>query len=175
METTHVYSFSYVTSSPKTTSTIKNHRTHLRYRLPQQNVLAQQPMRHPTLKPITAAITHPSRFRFLFLFHQPKFFCAINITNNIDNSNLKNTIMADKYQSGSGQSTILNGQKEEEKKKLEKSTPPPPEKPLPGDCCGSGCVRCVWDIYYEDLEAYNKLYKNGPDSSISPEASTKQS
>ncbi|KAG1360592.1 hypothetical protein COCNU_09G000550 [Cocos nucifera] len=32
----------------------------------------------------------------------------------------------------------------------------PPEKPLPGDCCGSGCVRCVWDIYYEELDAYNK-------------------
>ncbi|KAF4347250.1 hypothetical protein G4B88_015760, partial [Cannabis sativa] len=37
--------------------------------------------------------------------------------------------------------------------------PPPPEKPLPGDCCGSGCVRCVWDIYYDELEDYNKLYK----------------
>ncbi|XP_074559529.1 uncharacterized protein LOC141815485 [Curcuma longa] len=39
------------------------------------------------------------------------------------------------------------------------SSPPPlmpPEKPLPGDCCGSGCVRCVWDIYYEELEAYNE-------------------
>ena len=44
---------------------------------------------------------------------------------------------------------------EEESKKL----PPPPEKPLPGDCCGSGCVRCVWDVYYEELEEYDKLYK----------------
>ncbi|KAI3415126.1 uncharacterized protein J3R85_015439 [Psidium guajava] len=43
--------------------------------------------------------------------------------------------------------------------------PPPPEKPLPDDCCGSGCVRCVWDIYYDELEAYNKLYKiDGSDS-----------
>lgn len=44
----------------------------------------------------------------------------------------------------------------------EKPSPPPPplpEKPLPGDCCGSGCVRCVWDVYYEELEEYNKLYK----------------
>nr|CAD1821431.1 unnamed protein product [Ananas comosus var. bracteatus] len=31
-----------------------------------------------------------------------------------------------------------------------------PEKPLPGDCCGSGCVRCVWDVYYEELDAYQK-------------------
>lgn len=38
--------------------------------------------------------------------------------------------------------------------------PPPPEKPLPGDCCGSGCVRCVWDIYYEELDEYNNLLKN---------------
>ncbi|GFQ03944.1 hypothetical protein PHJA_002538200 [Phtheirospermum japonicum] len=45
---------------------------------------------------------------------------------------------------------------------LEKTTqpiPPPPEKPLPGDCCGSGCIRCVWDVYYEELEEYNRLYK----------------
>ncbi|XP_030476040.2 uncharacterized protein LOC115693199 [Syzygium oleosum] len=33
--------------------------------------------------------------------------------------------------------------------------PPPPEVPSPGDCCGSGCVRCVWDVYCEELEAYN--------------------
>lgn len=40
-----------------------------------------------------------------------------------------------------------------------KKPPPPPEKPDPGDCCGSGCVRCVWDVYYEELEAYEKLYQ----------------
>ncbi|XP_047046940.1 NADH-cytochrome b5 reductase-like [Lolium rigidum] len=34
--------------------------------------------------------------------------------------------------------------------------PEPPEKPLPGDCCGSGCVRCVWDIYYDELQDYQK-------------------
>ncbi|PSS36527.1 UPF0651 protein like [Actinidia chinensis var. chinensis] len=45
---------------------------------------------------------------------------------------------------------------ETEKVEAEK-LPPPPEKPLPGDCCGSGCVRCVWDVYYEELEDYNKL------------------
>lgn len=59
-------------------------------------------------------------------------------------------------------------QKEVKKKESEKLTPekipPPPEKPLPGDCCGSGCVRCVWDVYYEELEEYNKLYKSSPDS-----------
>ncbi|KAB2094771.1 hypothetical protein ES319_A02G182300v1 [Gossypium barbadense] len=45
--------------------------------------------------------------------------------------------------------------------------PPPPEKPEPGDCCGSGCVRCVWDVYYEELEAYNKLYKSDSNGSKS--------
>lgn len=56
---------------------------------------------------------------------------------------------------------------DEKDKSSGKSTPvvPPPEKPLPGDCCGSGCVRCVWDVYYEELEEYNKLQK--ADSKIS--------
>lgn len=27
--------------------------------------------------------------------------------------------------------------------------PPPPEKPDPFECCGSGCVPCIFD-YYED-------------------------
>ncbi|XP_020582686.1 uncharacterized protein LOC110026175 [Phalaenopsis equestris] len=34
--------------------------------------------------------------------------------------------------------------------------PQPPEKPEPGDCCGNGCFPCVWDSYYEELEAYTK-------------------
>ena len=35
----------------------------------------------------------------------------------------------------------------------------PPTKPLPPDndeCCGQGCFRCVFDIYYEKLEKYEK-------------------
>jgi transposase len=31
-----------------------------------------------------------------------------------------------------------------------------PEKPLPDDCCGNGCDRCVWDVYYEQLEEYKR-------------------
>ncbi|XP_050367707.1 monothiol glutaredoxin-S6-like isoform X2 [Argentina anserina] len=50
---------------------------------------------------------------------------------------------------------------EQQKPEPEKSeVPPPPEKPEPGDCCGSGCVRCVWDVYYDELDEYNKLYKS---------------
>ncbi|CAH2072537.1 unnamed protein product [Thlaspi arvense] len=52
--------------------------------------------------------------------------------------------------------------KKEEDKKEEVSLPPPPEKPEPGDCCGSGCVRCVWDVYYDELEEYNKLSSSIP-------------
>jgi hypothetical protein len=32
--------------------------------------------------------------------------------------------------------------------------PVPPEKPLPADCCESGCDRCVLDIYAEEREDY---------------------
>ncbi|GLT39202.1 hypothetical protein SLA2020_134080 [Shorea laevis] len=57
--------------------------------------------------------------------------------------------------------------REEEESVNRSSPPPPPEKPEPGDCCGNGCVRCVWDVYYEELEAYNKLYKSNSENSIS--------
>ncbi len=33
--------------------------------------------------------------------------------------------------------------------------PIPPEKPLPMDCCGGGCVVCVWDAYDEALRHYD--------------------
>ncbi|HUR41734.1 MAG TPA: oxidoreductase-like domain-containing protein [Verrucomicrobiae bacterium] len=29
--------------------------------------------------------------------------------------------------------------------------PPKPEAPLPGDCCGGGCARCVLDTYADEL------------------------
>jgi len=32
--------------------------------------------------------------------------------------------------------------------------PAPPEKPLAFDCCESGCDRCVFDIYAEELAWY---------------------
>ena len=32
--------------------------------------------------------------------------------------------------------------------------PQPPEKPLPQDCCDSGCQLCVNDIYAAELEGY---------------------
>ncbi|HEY4541678.1 MAG TPA: oxidoreductase-like domain-containing protein [Noviherbaspirillum sp.] len=32
--------------------------------------------------------------------------------------------------------------------------PLPPERPDPADCCNSGCMRCVFVIYEEQMEAY---------------------
>jgi hypothetical protein len=34
--------------------------------------------------------------------------------------------------------------------------PQAPEKPLPGDCCGGGCLHCVYDVYDEALERYER-------------------
>lgn len=34
--------------------------------------------------------------------------------------------------------------------------PQPPEKPLPGDCCDSGCVDCIFDQYSDALRAYER-------------------
>lgn len=38
----------------------------------------------------------------------------------------------------------------------EASPPIPPEKPLPTDCCGSGCPACVLDIYDRELAEYQR-------------------
>ncbi|WP_426663571.1 oxidoreductase-like domain-containing protein [Rhodanobacter aciditrophus] len=32
--------------------------------------------------------------------------------------------------------------------------PQPPPEPDPADCCGEGCVPCVYDIYEQALERY---------------------
>ena len=34
-----------------------------------------------------------------------------------------------------------------------------PLKPLPADCCGSGCRRCVYDIYADHLAKYRQWLK----------------
>ncbi|KAH7519964.1 hypothetical protein FEM48_Zijuj08G0093300 [Ziziphus jujuba var. spinosa] len=61
--------------------------------------------------------------------------------------------------------------KEDDAESKQSRAPPPPEKPLPGDCCGSGCVRCVWDVYYEELEEYNKLYKTESEANSNSKSS----
>lgn len=34
--------------------------------------------------------------------------------------------------------------------------PAPPLKPEDSDCCGSGCVPCVFDIYEQDLKIWKQ-------------------
>ena len=34
--------------------------------------------------------------------------------------------------------------------------PPRPQPPEPGDCCGGGCARCVFDFYAEELERWER-------------------
>jgi hypothetical protein len=34
--------------------------------------------------------------------------------------------------------------------------PPRPEPPRPEDCCGSGCVNCIYAIYDEALLAWER-------------------
>lgn len=77
------------------------------------------------------------------------------------NGRFQSKSMATKLEESVVKDTGNDEKKGNEEEKLAKETPPPPpEKPEPGDCCGSGCVRCVWDVYYEELEAYNKLYNS---------------
>ena len=37
--------------------------------------------------------------------------------------------------------------------------PTPPRKPEPHECCGTGCIPCVMDIYEEALFEYEKALK----------------
>ena len=41
------------------------------------------------------------------------------------------------------------------------SDPPPrrPAEPDPADCCGEGCVNCVYDVYEVALERYQAALK----------------
>ena len=34
--------------------------------------------------------------------------------------------------------------------------PPKPAPPEPGECCGGGCARCVFDVYEEELERWQR-------------------
>lgn len=51
--------------------------------------------------------------------------------------------------------------------------PRPPEKPLPGDCCESGCPVCVYDLYAEELADYRErlaAWKRRHPDAAEPEA-----
>jgi len=34
--------------------------------------------------------------------------------------------------------------------------PLPPEEPDPLDCCGEGCVRCIYDVYDDAISEYRE-------------------
>jgi hypothetical protein len=36
--------------------------------------------------------------------------------------------------------------------------PPRPQRPDPNECCGGGCVPCILDYYYEELEKWEAKY-----------------
>ena len=52
--------------------------------------------------------------------------------------------------------------------------PQPPERPLPSDCCDSGCAVCVHDLYAEELIAYRQALaawtQRHPDAGATPPA-----
>ena len=52
--------------------------------------------------------------------------------------------------------------------------PQAPERPLPSDCCDSGCAVCVHDLYAEELIAYRQALaawtQRHPDAGATPPA-----
>jgi hypothetical protein len=38
--------------------------------------------------------------------------------------------------------------------------PKKPRKPEEGECCGSGCCPCIWDVYERDLEKHERAVEN---------------
>lgn len=48
-------------------------------------------------------------------------------------------------------------EKNKNSRPIEKKLPPiKPIEPAYDECCGQGCLRCVFDIYYEKLEKYEQ-------------------
>lgn len=39
--------------------------------------------------------------------------------------------------------------------------PPRPVAPEPSDCCGGGCARCVFDLYEEELQRWERQVARG--------------
>lgn len=120
------------------------------------------------LMPITDLTFGRTHTLNLIRLRHPRFLSGRNIaalkSPMAEEANHKSTVestMDNKNTVESKTNNKTGSEKNQEKSKI--TIPPPPEKPLPDDCCGSGCVRCVWDIYYDELEEYNKLYKTSPD------------
>jgi len=48
--------------------------------------------------------------------------------------------------------------------------PAAPRKPEPHECCGTGCIPCVMDIYEEELFEYEKALRKQAESDQSAAA-----
>ncbi|RNF09188.1 putative oxidoreductase [Trypanosoma rangeli] len=49
---------------------------------------------------------------------------------------------------------------------MEERAPKRPREPAPSDCCGSGCSRCVWDVYFDELARYEEYAKGSEAQAI---------
>lgn len=38
--------------------------------------------------------------------------------------------------------------------------PVPPERPAPEECCNSGCIPCVYDLYDDAMDRYREALKD---------------
>ncbi|KAF2075896.1 hypothetical protein CYY_002787 [Polysphondylium violaceum] len=56
-------------------------------------------------------------------------------------------------------SSNSNSSKDELEDIVLEELPPPPAYPADDECCGSGCIRCVYDLYDMQLERYETLCK----------------
>ncbi|KAK3032298.1 hypothetical protein RJ639_036255 [Escallonia herrerae] len=136
------------------------------HRLPPQNGGAELAMRLASLRRYTSNQTNTSPNRPSHL----QILRVITLNNTMADGADRKNLPSDRPPTSTN---VIDAKQEAESRseKQEPEIPAPPEKPLPGDCCGSGCVRCVWDVYYEELEEYNLLCNSKSESVSNAKAS----
>jgi hypothetical protein len=55
------------------------------------------------------------------------------------------------------------------------NSPAPPEKPSANECCGSGCVPCIYDYYYQRLEEWERAHETTLEDYLKIEAAARDS
>jgi hypothetical protein len=58
---------------------------------------------------------------------------------------------------------------------LSEDLPPRPIRPRPDECCNSGCVRCIFDVYQEALAEWERQVAARDATAAPPEANAKAS